>query len=340
MNRWYYCMTSFQNNLVLLCAWNKHNILQIIESFLLLSNASCFFVLLTHFSFRSKTKKKSKRPKINVTIQNTPVSVATVQRVITALTECNQFFRPVRKARPRLFAKDFSFLRRCTWSIQKVHLWAAGFLRLNRSWPMHFTPVPPARTFNTLPSEKKWLITITSGAGSHRLILLHTRSPSPPSQPLHLWLPSCPLPWLFFPVQLYRRSMSLSGHLFISSAAADERALGKPRPPRYLRLNINTRHWLCIRISFSQQSFYCTHTIINQPLVPIIHLQSHQHIVTGPRRSKPSTFRTQSCHFDDPLLTVFVINNWKPIFITALHQEAKRKITAFCFPLCTANEAF
>lgn len=43
---------------------------------------------------------------------------------------------------------------------------------------------------------EKWLITITSCAGSHRLILLHTHSSSLPRS-LHPSLPSCPLPLLF-----------------------------------------------------------------------------------------------------------------------------------------------
>lgn len=86
----------------------------------------------------------------------------------------------------RFSAKDFSILqccRRscCTWSIQKVHLWLAVFLHVNRSCPLAFRVF--FRTLNTLPSEKKWLITITSGTGSHRLILLHTHPPPHPSVP-------------------------------------------------------------------------------------------------------------------------------------------------------------
>lgn len=61
---------------------------------------------------------------------------------------------------------------------------------------------------------EKWLITITSCAGSRRLILLHTHSLSlslqiPPSLTALLSSPFA------FPVQLYKRSMWLSGHLFI-----------------------------------------------------------------------------------------------------------------------------
>lgn len=59
---------------------------------------------------------------------------------------------------------------------------------------------------------EKWLITITSCAGSHHLILLHTHSFSLHIPPSLTALLSSPFA---FPVQLSKRSMWLSGHLFI-----------------------------------------------------------------------------------------------------------------------------
>lgn len=114
-------------------------------------------------------------------------------RVGSMWTSCQKH---TSQAVQRFSAKDFSIpqccMRSCcTWSIPKVHLWLAVFLHINRSCPLAFR-LFFFRTLNTLPSEKKWLITITSGAGSHRLILLHTHSPPPPPRYPHPSVPRCP----------------------------------------------------------------------------------------------------------------------------------------------------
>lgn len=108
-----------------------------------------------------------------------------------AFTEWNPISLPARNSEATLLAKDFSFLQCCTWSIQRSTFgWPASWTSTATCPPPHFTlSFLPPTPCNTLPSEKKWLITITSGSGSHHLILLHTQSPSPLSHPS---IPGCP----------------------------------------------------------------------------------------------------------------------------------------------------
>lgn len=83
---------------------------------------------------------------------------------------------------------------RWQFSMGLCFTWSIG--RSTFNWSSSCTSAAPAISLllfcalNTLPSEKKGLITITSSAGRHRLILLHTHS-------LPLYIPSiphCPLP--------------------------------------------------------------------------------------------------------------------------------------------------
>lgn len=195
------------------------------------------------------TPKRKRKRKILGKIHNTPFHVATV--VVPANTDWNSISLPVRNSGVMLLAKDFSFLQCCTWSISGLHLWSASFLHLYRTWPPLTSLFPP-----TLPPSatrcplRKWLITITSGSGSHHLILLHTRSPSPPSQPSIPGYPPVLSLCFFFPCStLQEINVAVRPFIYLERRRRWEGMRRTTAAPDIFGLIINMRHWLCIRIA-------------------------------------------------------------------------------------------